>query len=733
MFFEESNSSKLSNMIVEDLLESDIKPAKISPVNPLKTSPSFGNRLPTRITLNHDNADWKIKLEVEKQVLRQKEEIQKRFFEERDYINSKLKGLTRMMWLLFNTIAEEGIGRNLKSKGMPELINRDEGSQIEYLADGLKRVFKIIFDSKLKKRISSVNSNKRVFKKLHNSLENLPETKTRKFSSEMRESAPDCLHTLTKELVFKKTVLKEKHLKSIVGEKKPKSKKRKRRVKSGQQSLYISNSKKRFKKSAKTAHLLKNKSCNKTKLTLNDHDFSYVSNGVDIWGLTRRNKMIELGSKLNGFESGTLDKGIIFSRPFPVKNPSKRNKSKAHFSLRKIGEAPSKLEWFQQVKDTAGNQAGTETKSFVTGFQSNFIKLSGLRNRSINSGMMSKRSKIKKGSLNQIKEKLKLTAESGSQTNKPRRLNPKLDRKILTCFQKSPKLKNKKVSEFIINSPQSMNSMTILSQKIANTSEMKTWVSKLGDKKVFGSKKNKSKKNSKKIKRVKGEMKSELTQFSPGKMQIKTDIKIEKPLKKGLKFKNLWNEKPASKNLILKVANTTKGGQQNTISFLKIFSTKNGNEVNFDKKTTKLWELFKKQKDKQKDKQKKKGKTNLSSKSKKIEKPEKEEGNKFYYDDSNFNSFIKKDDKKMKKKTSKKKKSSKKSELLLKNFLLSEDFCNQILGNTPVYNVNKPFSKRLNRSKFISSRIHAIPQENVNPNIVESKGKNKKTKIKTKC
>jgi len=70
---------------------------------------------------------------------------------------------------------------------------------------------------------------------------------------------------------------------------------------------------------------------------------------------------------------------------------------------------------------------------------------------------------------------------------------------------------------------------------------------------------------------------------------------------------------------------------------------------------------------------------------------------------------------------------------LLKNFLLSEDFCNQILGNTPVYNVNKPFSKRLNRSKFISSRIHAIPQENVNPNIVESKGKNKKTKIKTKC
>jgi hypothetical protein len=713
MFFEESQSSRVGNGDPGESEESGRESIGRCEVNPLKTSPSFGNRLPKCGVMRNMHNRISMKAEMQRKLAEQRGDVEAKFLGEKKEIQMKLDSLVRATCAVFNTVVggERKMREEMREGRVHEVV------QIEFVMECIKGLSKFVFENNLKKRKSREASQRKWGERVFKTWE---KEKVEGDVEGMRESAPECLHTLTKGLVFRKTVLKGKHLESIVGEKKPKNKKRKRRVKGSQQSLYISNSKKRFKKVGKGGHMLKNKSCNKTKLTLNDHDFSYISNGVDIWGLTRRNKMVELSSKLQGFESGTLDKGTLFARPFPTKPIVKKNKSKAHFSLRKIGEAPSKLEWFQQIREDVKKQTHGESQSVLGGFQSNFIKLSGLRNRSINSGRVSKRSKIKKGSLNQIKQKLKLTAESGSQTNKPRRLNPKLDRRILTCFQKSPKLKSKKVSEFLVNSPQSMNSMTLLSQKIANTSEMKTWVTKLGEKRGFGSKKVRPKKGSKKVRKPKDKDKEK----EKGSKKGSPKSKGERGVKKGLKLKSLWNERPQSKNLVLKIANTTKGKPQHTISFLKIFSTKNGNEVNFDKKTTKLWELFKKQKDKQK--KKSKGKVGTKEKSP-------EEGNKFYYDDSNFNSFTKQEHNKAPRKASKKKKAPKKADLHIKNFFLSEDFCNQILGGAPVFG-NNPSSKRLEKSKFVSSRVLALPlpKENFSPNLPDSKQKCKKSKIKFK-
>jgi hypothetical protein len=719
MYFEESNPSQLSNVIWEEIDQSDMQSAKVDNLKPSKTSPSFHKGFSNLKNKKEAEKIQRLELGILPQVITEKEEENIKS-DENEQIRPKIDSLIRTIRFIFLSIlGKDNPMTNIENE--IEMLKNDSLSGLDFINKSLKILGKFIFEMKLKKRICMDQLGNKTVEKVFASDDNFKRRKAFQ-NNPMRESAPENLQISEQELIFKKTVLKERHLKSIVGDKKPRNKKRKRRTKSNQQSLYISNSKKRLKKSVKKAQTKRNKSYNKTKLTLNDNDFSYISSGVDIWGLTRRNKMVELGAKFRGYESGTLDKGIIFSRPFTGKCLLKNDKSKAHFSLRKIGEAPSKLEWFKQMRDK-GKKSGRETNSFITGFQSNFIKLSGLRNRSINSGRVSKRNHIKKGSLNRIKQKLKLTAESGSQINKPKRLNPKLDRRILTCFQKSPKLKNKKVSEFIINSPQSLNSMTLLSQKIANTSEMKTWVAKMGENKINENKKVKMKKNLKKLKRLKSKLRSEITLYSPEKNKM--DKKNVKKMKKGLKLKNLWNEKPNLKNMFIKIANTTKGNQNNSISFLKIFSTKNGNEIELDKKANKLWQLFKKQKERQKKK------TKINLKMKKEENQLKEEGNKFYYDDSNFNSFIKKDKKKLKKKGSKKKKSSKKSDLHLKNFMISEKMCQKLISNSPLYNSGKQ-SKRLNKSKFVSSRILGLPKENFNPNIPEKKPKKKKLKLKLK-
>lgn len=717
MYFEESNPSRLSSVIWEEVGQSQLESAENSRVKASKTSPFFGSQLT-------DGCRQKLTQRDSRSVLKLAEQKSPEILstppppETFPDLRPQIGNLVKIMRVIFDSI--------LDKEGCPEKWeSRAKGgesgcqAQMDFVVRGLKLLAKRVLELKLEKRPRSQNVGKKLLEaKIFATDDNFKPQNDKRETDLMRESAPGYLEKPDSELVFKKTVLKQRHLKSLVGEKKSRAKKRKRRTKSNQQSLYISNSKKRLKKSVKKAQNSRNKSYNRTKLTLNDNDFSYISSGVDIWGLTRRNKMLELGAKMQGYESATLDKGIVFSRPFTGKSLMKKNKSKAHFSLRKIGEAPSKLEWFQKMREKR-SQCARETNSFITGFQSNFIRLSGLRNRSINSGHVSKRGKTQKGSLNRIKQKLKLTAESGSQINKPRRLNPKLDRKILTCFQKSPKLKNKKVSEFVINSPQSLNSMTLLSQKIANTSEMKTWITKIGEKKTPASKKAKARKKVKRVKRPKSKARAAATLSSPAKQVRRGRRKEDKRGKKELRLKNVLVEKPNLKNLFLKIANTTKGGQSNSISFLKIFSTKHGNEAHLDRKTNKLWELFKKQRVKQRQN---KGEAKQAAKKEK-------EGDRFYYDDSNFNSVIQKEAKKKKK--SHKKKSSKKPDFYLKNIVISEEICNRIMGNSPFCKSGKQL-RRLNKSKFVSSRVLADPKENRSPNVSDQKPIKKRSQFKFK-
>ena len=601
--------------------------------------------------------------------------------------------------------------------------NEKPGSdnRIQFLTEAMKLLAKTVVQytingkTILKRNLTNI---KKQNDKMFSSEECISKQKRNQFQGELRESAPEMFNNTAKELVFKKTVIKQQHLDNLLSQKDKQLKKRKRRTKSTQQSLYISNPKKQNKKANRSTRIIKNRSCNKTKLTLNDNEFSCISSGVDIWGLTRRNKILELGNKISGLETQTLEKGILTTKILPNKKANSKDKSKAHFSLRKIGEAPSRSEWFQQMRRGVKDKKGSN--SFMTGFQSNFIKLSGMRNLSINNGKMSGRSRVKKGSLNSIKQKLKLTAESGNQTNKHKSIHPKLNREILTCFQKSPKLKTKKVSEFIINSPQSLNSMTLVSQKIANTSEMKTWVAKLDEKRIHLSKafQRELKRAHKKHRRIYAEVRKE----SPDLHVKKKKKKKSQKAVKGLKLNYLWDEKCKNKNALMKVVKTAKGADNNSISFMKMFSTKNRNETNFNKKTTKLWELFKKQK-----KKKRTQKQKLERSPKILKKPNKNEGEKFFYYDSNFNSLIDETEKGLKRKINKKRK-VKRSDKNLKIINTDKDV-KKDQKQKYHYSPSKRSKTKNSKSKYSSSRILTVPNENTNPNFGIKKIR--KTKVNT--
>lgn len=290
----------------------------------------------------------------------------------------------------------------------------------------------------------------------------------------------------------------------------------------------------------------RNKSYSKPKRIIDPHP--------DFFDTTNRSKK-QKSNKKTHLQSKTLPKGAFKNKTVAGRRNRQEARSKAHFSLRKIGEAPSRSEWFKG-KRIRGKSKGSRPRgasSFMLGFQK--LNPNMPRNLSTNHGCVTNlhslhqvphpqpeiaphlkphKKRAGKKSLNSIKQRLKLTAESGAQSGDRKKINSimvdmikapvrqksksktnrenrtlhnqsklkkaldqsyskhqsftkehrkKLSRGVLACFQKSPKTRgNRKKHDLTINSPQSLNSMTLVSQKIANTSEMRTWVAKLDEK-----------------------------------------------------------------------------------------------------------------------------------------------------------------------------------------------------------------------------------------------------------
>ena len=297
------------------------------------------------------------------------------------------------------------------------------------------------------------------------------------------------------------------------------------------QSLYL--------ETHKETHSSRNKSYSRAK--------QRIEPGAEFFDSTNRTRN-KKAAKRTRLEGKTLPKGAFSSKTVAGRRVRAEARSKAHFSLRKIGEAPSRSEWFKGKGKGKGKgkSRGTRVRgssSFMLGFPK--ISPHMARNLSTNYGCVGnlhslhqlngiggvgkdiiphfKAAKKRGGkkSLNSIKQQLKLTAESGAQTGdnvKPKiksgreaRLQEactpdwekkkqahcqsfgkdskqKLTRGVLACFQKSPKTRGGRGKDFVVGSPQSLNSMTLVSQKIANTTEMRTWVTRMDEKAALSSK-----------------------------------------------------------------------------------------------------------------------------------------------------------------------------------------------------------------------------------------------------
>lgn len=657
MFFEGSEVSKFSDVIWEEVTQS-----KMTSLDNNKVEKHL--LINSQISQSQKESSKCLHLEKKKSI-----------FQNQKY-NSKTKlsidHLTNTAKNLLNILKNEFI--QIKNSNLPRLFDKDSiEKNLEDVQTTLKLFAKILLDLKLNKKIfSDAKESKNLF-----SCQILKSDIMPKITSDKRilrrNSAPENIIVENNDLKFKRIIIKQKELDDLISNTVFINKKRKIKQKKKQKSLFIG-CKKKPSKFSKSSKMKKYNSQNKTKLTLNENDRSNYSLCHDIWGFSKKNHLSKIGSKkLKNISENNEKENIVNNTPHMT------DKSKVHFSLKRIGNAPSKSNWIEQMN----SKKGKVSSSFIHGIQSNFAKLSGQRNLSINNGRIKPKSHYKKESLSSIKQNFKLTAESGCQksdvnyySNKlPRQ---KMNREILTCFQKSPKIKKQIINEFVINSPQSMNSMTLLSQKIFNTSEMKAFIAP------------KLTKNKTKI-------------FSIN-SKIKLNTEKDKNNKKNLHLNYFWDD-GAKKSVLGKISKTTKGANQPSISFLKMFSTKNKNEHHINSKAKKLWEKFKKKKQ-----------NNLKIKTTDIES---ENRDNFFYDDSKFDFYEDFNKKKIKKK---KVKNSSKS---IKNKKNKEK------GIKKTKNSGKKIKNKI--QKFDSSKIYYGSGEEFEPVIISTQPQEKiKSKIKKK-